>query len=503
MSFRVRPMSQSTSRDPVGVAVNRHPDQPGSGEQSRSWIPLAAVLAALLLLAAACSGSGSGDSSASDFEAASATTVPSPPAAGDAGSAESFASESAQTTVPSGGAVPAADGTEGEVGAIPAALQPADIGRDIIYTAEVSIQVDDVDGAAQSAMREMAALGGLLFGQRSTTEPEVITVLTFKVRPEDFSEALTRLDGVGEVVSQSVSTDDVTERVVDLESRILTAERSVERLRNLLDSAGNLDEISRLEAQLLERETLLEQLKGQLRTIQAQVSLATIVLTITPRIPPIPEAELRFDVSAYGGHDSGENCPGTSSLTLDEGADMTVCYVITNTGEAPVTDFEIVSSSLEVVTSDLIAVEGDPEQPLAPGARLVLAQETILQRDLTAHPAVFALADVSGPGVDRPAVEIQQGSTRPLTLDAVPDDSLPGFGDALGSSLEVLATLAGLLVVALGWVVPFLWILPIVVAVIWWRRRHRRRASDMNGDSVSVMNEADSSTGSDPGPTAD
>ncbi len=485
--------------------MNRHPSDPKRQRPSRSWAPLAAIVTALVIIAAACSGSAGNDA-----EASSATTIARSDSAGDSTAAETFEGGTSATTAPaSDSAAPSVsentpDSTEGQGGAIPAALQPADIGRDIIYTAEVRVQVDDVDGAAQKAMGEMAALGGLLFGQRSTTEPEVITVLTFKVRPEDFSEALSRLDGVGEVLSQSVSTDDVTDRVVDLESRILTAERSVERLRSLLDSAGNLDEISRLEGQLLERETLLEQLKGQLRTIQAQVSLATIVLTITPRIPPVPAAEVRLDVSAYGGHDSGENCPGTSALTLDEGDDVTVCFVITNTGEAPVTEFEIVSSALEVVTSDLIAVEGDPDQPLAPGARLVLAQETTLDRDLTAHPAVFALADVSSPGIDRPVVQLQQGSTRPLTLDAVPDDSLPGFGDALSSSLGVLATLTGLLVVALGWVVPFLWLLPIVGVAIWWRRSRRGgQPPQMNKGSVSVSNESDSPTGSEGQSTVD
>ncbi len=475
--------------------MNRRPAIGTQSGKHHPWVRLSAVTAALLILATACSGSGGNDSQAAN----SAATTLAPVAADGGGPGYGDAQGGiAETTVPASESGPSDESTAtvraagAETGAIPAALQPADIGRDIIYTAEVSVQVDDVDGAAQRAMTEMAALGGLLFGQRSTTEPEVLTVLTFKVRPEDFSEALARLDGVGDVVSQNVTTDDVTDRVVDLESRILTAERSVERLRGLLDSAGNLDEIAKLEAQLLERETLLEQLKGQLRTIRAQVSLATIMLTISPRIPPVPVAEVSLDVSAYGGHDSGDGCPGTSSLSLDEGRDMTVCYVITNTGDAPVVEFEIVSSGLDVITSDLIPVAGDPDQPLAPGARLVLAQETRLDRDLTDRPTIFARVDVSSSGVERPSVEIQQASTRPLTLDAVPDLSLPGFGDALSSSLGVLATLGGVLVLIAGWTIPFIWILALVAVVLWWRRRHGPRSPKVNDDSVTVRNESDS-----------
>jgi hypothetical protein len=60
----------------------------------------------------------------------------------------------------------------------------------------------------------------------------------------------------------------VTERVVDLRSRVATNEVSVERLRDPLSDAKNLEDVARLEIQLLERETTLETLRGQLRTIE-------------------------------------------------------------------------------------------------------------------------------------------------------------------------------------------------------------------------------------------
>ena len=40
----------------------------------------------------------------------------------------------------------------------------------------------------------------------------------------DFDTALERLAGVGELVDQTISADDVTDRIGDLESRIVTAE---------------------------------------------------------------------------------------------------------------------------------------------------------------------------------------------------------------------------------------------------------------------------------------
>ena len=101
---------------------------------------------------------------------------------------------------------------------------------------------------------------------RKTMQPFLRTVLTFKVLPEVFDEALARLGELGDVESQQVSADDVTDIVVDLESRIITSEASVERL-TFLENAVSLAGVAGLEAQLLIRETDLERLGGQLRTI--------------------------------------------------------------------------------------------------------------------------------------------------------------------------------------------------------------------------------------------
>ena len=130
-------------------------------------------------------------------------------------------------------------------------------------------RVDDVEQATTDAVEAIQGTG-LIFGQQTTTDPTPRTVLTIKVLPEDFAETLVALkQGLGgKVERETVSTDDVTERVVDLESRITTVESSVERIRLLLGDARDLNTIRSLEEQLLERETVLEVLRGQLKPRQ-------------------------------------------------------------------------------------------------------------------------------------------------------------------------------------------------------------------------------------------
>ena len=189
--------------------------------------------------------------------------------------------------------------TEGADDAV--SFQQVNTGRSIVYVGMMLVEVEDVRLATQQAQLAIAGLGGLVFSQHTTTEPTPRTELTFKVLPEDFPEAMRRLEALGDLKSQQVSADDVTERVVDLESRIITSRASVERLRTFLASATELETVAELESQLLARETDLERLRGQLRTIQDLVALATVSITLVEPAPERPEASVEFVETAYSG----------------------------------------------------------------------------------------------------------------------------------------------------------------------------------------------------------
>ena len=55
--------------------------------------------------------------------------------------------------------------------AVPTALTPADLGRDIIYRATISVQADDVTAASREAVAIVQGLGGIVFSQATRAEP--------------------------------------------------------------------------------------------------------------------------------------------------------------------------------------------------------------------------------------------------------------------------------------------------------------------------------------------
>nr|BFF26135.1 hypothetical protein GCM10025732_41000 [Glycomyces mayteni] len=78
-----------------------------------------------------------------------------------------------------------------------------------------------------------------------------------------------------------MTTEDVTEAVVDLESYIATKSASVERVRELLADAESVTAILDLESELATREGELASLQQQLADLEERVALSTIDFTVT------------------------------------------------------------------------------------------------------------------------------------------------------------------------------------------------------------------------------
>ncbi|MCP3998201.1 MAG: DUF4349 domain-containing protein, partial [bacterium] len=283
--------------------------------------------------------------------------------------------------------------------------------------------------------------------------------------PGDFQQALSRLGSVGEIRTQNVSADDVTEKVVDLESRIATARASVERLKGFLEEAGDIETIAQLEAQLLQRETDLETMRGQLRTLQDRVDLATIYLTLTEALS---RPDLNLNVSGFAGHDDGISCPADGRIRVEENEDATVCFEITNVGDTPLAAFELRDTVLDVELGDLIVVWGDPNGTLEPGQSMVLAHEIKVERNLRSQTRVNAVpVDQEGNRVEGREV----ASTVTMTIESVDPGGLPGFQDGLDASWEVLLWIGGLFVLAAGLLPLIIFAALVLWAWMWWSRR--------------------------------
>ena len=425
------------------------------------------ILALAVLGAVALVGACGGNDSGADSTAARAPASLDTAGAADAG-AESPSEESAEAATYAEGSATAL--------AVPTALTPADLGRDIVYRATITVQSDDVTEASRQAVAIVEGVGGIVFGQTTRTEPRPRVEMTFKVLPSDFSAVLEQLAGVGELVDQSITADDVTERIVDLSSRISTAEVSVQRLRRLLEEATELTDVAQIERELLDRETTLETLRAQLRTLRDQVDLATITLTIVQSPDVLPDSGI--EVTAWVSDDAEDPCLGSQHLTVGPDSTVYLCLEIENTGASALTDVTVRSRELRLDTGSFETLQGDFSR-IEPGELLVatLAQPVEDGR-LAGRLATRGLnvdLEVEAVPVNPAGTSLQTVSgIHSVYLEVLPDESLPGFVDSIDKGAGVLGTIVGVVLVIAGFLVPYLPFIAAIVALVWWRRRRRR-----------------------------
>ena len=157
----------------------------------------------------------------------------------------------------------------------------------VVRTGELEVVVANVARAADEAARVVTAARGQVEGDdRARDGGPQRAVLRLRVPPAAFDATVARLAGLGEERSRRLGSQDVTEQVVDLDSRLATQRASVARVRALLSQATDLGEVVQVEAELTKRTADLESLEARLAALTAQVDLAGITLQLTANDSP-------------------------------------------------------------------------------------------------------------------------------------------------------------------------------------------------------------------------
>ncbi|MEU1184743.1 DUF4349 domain-containing protein [Streptomyces sp. NPDC005820] len=178
----------------------------------------------------------------------------------------------------------------------------------IIRTASLTVRVKDVPKALDEARTTTENAGGYV-GNESTSRDEDGTERTrvvLRVPVEQYDEVLAELQGAGELLERTAKAQDVTDQVVDVDSRIKSQRASVARVRDLMDRATKLADVVTLEGELSSREADLEALLAQQASLKDRTSLATITLSLSekPAVKPAKDDDPGFLDALAGGWDA-------------------------------------------------------------------------------------------------------------------------------------------------------------------------------------------------------
>ncbi|SDD42590.1 DUF4349 domain-containing protein [Actinokineospora iranica] len=177
------------------------------------------------------------------------------------------------------------------------------VDRKLVRSATLEIAAPRVAEAADTARGEAIAVGGYA-GQEQIGEHSA--TLTLHVPSDKLDAVLQRLtDGsVGQVRSRNQTAEDVTEQLIDVESRIETQRASLNRVRALLDRATDISEIVRLESEVTRREADLDSLLKRREGLAGSVAMSTVTLRIakagSPAAPVTEDEDDFLDALAAG-----------------------------------------------------------------------------------------------------------------------------------------------------------------------------------------------------------
>ncbi len=195
-----------------------------------------------------------------------------------------------------GSQMPAPEGGEGSG---KNALQT--VGRKVISIARVSIEVEAVEPSVGQIRAIAESVGGFVEQLSSSGGSENPRAeLTVRVPQDQFEPALGRIEGLGDVESRNLGSEDVTEQFIDLSARLRSSKREEESLLALLERSSTVTEILTVERELARVRSDIERAQGQLNFLERRVDLATIHVSLFPpgaRPTNPPVASYRLDVS--------------------------------------------------------------------------------------------------------------------------------------------------------------------------------------------------------------
>lgn len=166
-------------------------------------------------------------------------------------------------------------------------------GTHIIRTATLTVRVKDVPKALDEA-RAVAVDAGGVVGDETTDRDgrgHERSRVVLRVPQDRYDEVLTSLEGTGKLIERKAKAQDVTDQVVDVESRIKSQRASVARVRELMDEATKLSDVVTLEGELSSRQSELEALLARQSSLKDRTSMSTITLSLSETAVKKPDAD--------------------------------------------------------------------------------------------------------------------------------------------------------------------------------------------------------------------
>lgn len=166
--------------------------------------------------------------------------------------------------------------------------------RKLIKTADLRIETKKFENTITELEKSVANFNGYIeanhitgtsileeYNEDSTSEnPTRSAEYTIRIPSDKLTAYLNNVPSYGNVISKSISSEDVSNKYFDTETRVKSLKIQEERLLNLLKKSGKLSDIIELEKELTTVRYEIESLTTTLKTYDSLVNYSTVNLSV-------------------------------------------------------------------------------------------------------------------------------------------------------------------------------------------------------------------------------
>jgi hypothetical protein len=176
----------------------------------------------------------------------------------------------------------------------------------VVITGRISIVAEDPIAAAADATAIVSDAGGRVSGRTERAAEDggqASAELTLRIPADAIEDVRTDLAGLGAVKETSLESTEVGATQRDLDARITTLRASIARYTDWLGTAAETSDLIELESAIAERQSELEGLEAQSRSLEDQVAMSTITLSLVSEYVPVETAPKDFGDALTVGWD--------------------------------------------------------------------------------------------------------------------------------------------------------------------------------------------------------
>ena len=170
----------------------------------------------------------------------------------------------------------------------------SDIGQpapQLVKQASLTLVLTDIDGAIAQVQTLLQQSQGDLLSLQDRRSPEGYTQrvsLTLRVPQAELDSVLSSLRSLGTVQQQSLTAEDVSSQLVDLDARLKNLRQSEAALLQIMERSGEISHVLDVARELSTVRDSIERIAAQQQNLQRQVAYSQIYLSLQSPVTSVP-----------------------------------------------------------------------------------------------------------------------------------------------------------------------------------------------------------------------